>query len=59
VRIAGATTGFLRDGAIITFIRHRGKVRFDIDAEAAANAERRVSSRLLRFGGSPAQQGRP
>jgi hypothetical protein len=47
VLTVGETPGFLGDGGIIAFILENRRVRFDIDAAAAAAAGLSVSSRLL------------
>ena len=45
----GEVPDFLRDGGIVNFVVEDGKVRFDIDREAAARANLAISSRLLRL----------
>ena len=45
----GEHDDFLAQGGIINFIREQGKIRFEINTEAAAKADLRISSRLLRL----------
>jgi hypothetical protein len=45
----GESPDFLRDGGIINFVMQDGKVRFEINQEAASRAQLRISSRLLRL----------
>ena len=45
----GETPRFLSQGGIINFVIEGGKVRFDINQEAAARADLKISSRLLRL----------
>jgi hypothetical protein len=45
----GEGPDFLAQGGIINFVRDDGKVRFEINADAAARADLRISSRLLRL----------
>jgi hypothetical protein len=47
VLIVGETPGFTADGGVIAFSLEDGKVRFAIDAEAAAREHLRISSKLL------------
>jgi hypothetical protein len=49
VLTVGATREFLTQGGIINFIIEDGKVRFEIDQEAATRAGLKISSRLLRL----------
>jgi hypothetical protein len=44
----GESADFLMQGGVIAFVLEGGKVRFDINTEAAARAELKISSRLLR-----------
>lgn len=43
----GESPRFLERGGAITFVRREAKVRFDINVEAAARAELRISSALI------------
>jgi hypothetical protein len=43
----GETPGFTADGGVINFKLEDGKVRFEIDVEAAGRAHLRISSKLL------------
>jgi hypothetical protein len=43
----GETPGFTADGGIINFKLENGKVRFEIDIEAAGREHLRISSKLL------------
>ena len=45
----GETPSFLNDGGIINFIVEEGRVRFDINQDAATRANLVISSRLLRL----------
>jgi hypothetical protein len=45
----GESEEFLRDGGVINFVMQDGKVRFEISQDAAARAQLRISSRLLRL----------
>lgn len=45
----GESPDFLRDGGIVKFVMHEGKVKFEISPDAAARAHLRISSRLLRL----------
>jgi len=49
VLTVGEAVGFLRDGGMINFVIEEGKVRFEIDREAAARENLTISSRLLRL----------
>lgn len=49
VLTVGESAGFLASGGIVNFLLEDGKVRFEIDANAAARAKLRISSRLLRL----------
>ncbi len=55
----GEAPGFLKQGGIINFIVEDGKVRFQIDQNAAERVELRVSSHLLRLARSPDRRGPP
>ncbi|HEV8317039.1 MAG TPA: YfiR family protein [Vicinamibacterales bacterium] len=57
VLTVGESPDFLRQGGIINFVRDGGKVRFEISQEAAARAQLRISSRLLRLAREPAERG--
>ena len=57
VLTVGESPGFLRQGGIINFVRDSGKVRFEINQEAAVGAQLRISSRLLRLAREPAERG--
>jgi hypothetical protein len=43
----GETQGFTADGGVINFKLEDGKVRFEIDVDAAGRERLRISSRLL------------
>ena len=43
----GETPGFIADGGVINFKLENGKVRFEIDIEAAGREHLRISSKLL------------
>jgi hypothetical protein len=43
----GETPGFTADGGVVNFKLEDGKVRFEIDVEAAGRERLRISSRLL------------
>jgi hypothetical protein len=43
----GETAGFIADGGVIDFLLEGGKVRFEIDVEAAGRERLRISSKLL------------
>jgi hypothetical protein len=45
----GESPDFLREGGIVKFVVHDGKVRFEISQDAAIRAHLRISSRLLRL----------
>ncbi len=45
----GESDGFLRRGGMINFVIDDGRVRFEINQEAAERAHVRISSRLLRL----------
>lgn len=49
VLTVGESPGFLAGGGMVNFVLEDGKVRFEIDANAAAGAKLRISSRLLRL----------
>lgn len=49
VLTVGESPQFLRDGGIINFVIDEGKVRFEIDRDAATRARLTISSRLLRL----------
>jgi hypothetical protein len=49
VLTVGETPSFLSQGGIINFVVEEGKVRFDINQEAAMRADLKISSRLLRL----------
>lgn len=53
----GETPGFLREGGIINFIVEEGKVRFQIDPDAADRADLRISSHLMRLARAPGRRG--
>ncbi|MGH9346813.1 MAG: YfiR family protein [Vicinamibacterales bacterium] len=50
----GESREFLRGGGIVNFLIENGRVRFEIDQRAAARANLRISSRLLRLARTPA-----
>jgi YfiR/HmsC-like len=50
VLTVGESDDFLRDGGIVNFVMQDGKVRFEINQDAATRAQLRISSRLLRLG---------
>lgn len=47
VLVVGESPRFLERGGMITFVRREGKIRFDINVEAAMRAELRISSALI------------
>jgi hypothetical protein len=47
VLTVGETPGFAKDGGVINFKLEDGKVRFEINVEAAAQERLRISSKLL------------
>jgi hypothetical protein len=49
----GESADFLRQGGIINFVLEDGRVRFEINQDAAARARLRISSRLLRLARGP------
>ena len=49
---AGDISGFCRNGGMIGFVTERGKVRFDLNANAAAKAGLKIDSKLKRVSGS-------
>lgn len=49
VLTVGESPDFLRQGGIINFVLEDGKVRFEINQDAATQADLRISSRLLRL----------
>ena len=49
----GESETFLRDGGIVKFVMQDGKVRFEINQDAASRAQLRISSRLLRLARPP------
>lgn len=53
----GEEPNFLARGGIVNFIHEAGSVRFEIDAAAAARAELRVSSHLLRLARGTGRRG--
>jgi hypothetical protein len=63
VLTVGDTGGFLDQGGIINFILEGGKVRFEINQEAAERAGIKISSKLLRLAirvkGNPGAQPGP
>jgi hypothetical protein len=56
VLTVGESPEFLRDGGVVNFVMDDGKVRFEISHEAAARAQLRISSRLLRLARPPDTQ---
>jgi hypothetical protein len=60
VLTVGESDDFLRQGGMVNFVIDDGKVRFEIDHEAAERAHVRISSRLLRLARAtePPQEGR-
>jgi hypothetical protein len=52
----GESEEFLREGGVINFVMQDGKVRFEISQDAAARAQLRISSRLLRLAVVPETQ---
>lgn len=48
VLTVGESVRFLSDGGIISFVIERGRVRFDINVDAANKANLKVSSKLLK-----------
>jgi len=57
VLTVGESKDFIEQGGIIQFFIDQGKVRFEIDAEAAERADLHISSRLLRLGRDPDRKG--
>ena len=53
----GESPDFLAEGGIINFVLDGARVRFVIDAEAAARENLRISSRLLRLAMAPPPRG--
>jgi hypothetical protein len=53
----GETQNFLAEGGIIRFVMDGARVRFEINPEAAARENLRISSRLLRLALPPAPRG--
>lgn len=49
VLTVGENPDFLKQGGIVNFIVEDGKLRFEIDQEAAEKAKLKISSRLLRL----------
>jgi hypothetical protein len=49
VLLVGESDDFLKEGGIIRFVEHKGKLRFEIDVEAAQRAKLRISPSLLRL----------
>jgi hypothetical protein len=49
----GESETFLRAGGIVNFFMDDGKVRFEINQDAASRAQLRISSRLLRLARPP------
>ena len=49
VLVVGESEGFAADGAAINLFEESGKVRFEINLDAARSARLKVSSRLLRL----------
>lgn len=57
VLTVGESKDFIEQGGIIQFFLDQGKVRFEIDADAAERADLHISSRLLRLGRDPERKG--
>lgn len=55
VLTVGESPDFLRQGGVVRFVMEHGKVRFEINQDAATRAQLRISSRLLRL----SRQGNP
>jgi hypothetical protein len=53
VLTVGESADFLRQGGLIGFVMEDGKVRFEINQEAAQRSQLRISSRLLRLARPP------
>lgn len=53
VLLVGESPDFLREGGIINFVPEQGKLRFEIDAQAAERAKLRISPSLLRLRREP------
>ena len=53
VLTVGESPDFLRLGGVISFVVEDGKVRFEINQEAAQRSRLRISSRLLRLARPP------
>ncbi len=49
VLTVGETDDFLGRGGVVKFILEEGRIRFEINQDAAARAQLRISSRLLRL----------
>ena len=49
VLTVGESPAFLRQGGMINFVLEDGKVRFEIDQDAASRANLKISSRLMRL----------
>jgi hypothetical protein len=49
VLTVGETQGFLGDGGVVNFKVEEGKVRFEINMEAAGQERLHISSKLLRL----------
>lgn len=60
VLTVGEAPDFLRQGGIINFVLEDGKVRFEINPDAATRSQLTISSRLLKLAKVPGQtEGRP
>ena len=55
VLTVGESPDFLRRGGIVNFVIESGKVRFEINPEAAERAGLRISSRLMRLARPPTE----
>jgi hypothetical protein len=58
VLTVGEAPGFLQQGGMIAFVLDQGRVRFEIDQEAAGRSQLKISSRLLRLA-RPSDKTRP
>lgn len=55
----GESPDFLRQGGMINFVLEEGRVRFEIDREAASRTGLMISARLLQLARTPALPGPP
>lgn len=57
VLTVGESPNFLKQGGMINFVLEDGRVRFEINQEAAARSQLKISSRLLRLARVTGQAG--